>query len=381
MKKQITFLSALAIFAFASCEKTPEPANQEKNDQVELTMKLGKYGASKAIGIPATESQITVGPSFSVESFVGATSHGSNYVDFVKVGETNVYSATAKVNSEASSVKLVGNYDGTLVEGVTLSENVNTRQGDISKPVVLVSGTGTVIKGAPNRAEVNVTPEMARIEITPAFDEFVSKPTNIRNVTIEAVMLNNTKILRNGIVDKTSSNNFKSTFSPSGNKYKLFDYAVSEVRSPEYTRSSPPIVPDLVLGWPVVDHNGNALINALNGKAIGYNIFPQEGASTTELAKAKHPHIIVLISYEENKDSEWQKVTSGYLNITAFNSASGYITSFDAGSIYTFSLGSIVNLIIDPTTVITTDPDPETGSVEINCTVSKWTIVPVIPEA
>ena len=328
---------------------------------------------------------------FNVNAFIGNTLQGVSIVEFIKFGDTNVYKGTASISTSATAVSLTGNYDGSVVNGVTLSSDVNSRQGDVTKPVVQVSGSGLIEGPEGNRiANIEIKPEMSRIEITPNFTAFTpeTKPVNIKNVNIAAIFINNTKVTRGGNIDRTAPEDFKTVYSAEGMKYKLYDYMANtkstyEYPEVDYNRSSPPVVPPIVRGWNVIDDHGNALVNAFNNDAIGYNIFPQAGANSVSAAKALHPHIIVLIRYYNRTDesSNWEE-KSGYVNITAFKTVSGnmYVNKFEQGNVYSFSLGDLVGLITDPTTLITTTPDPETGGVEINCSVASWNIIPVIPE-
>lgn len=382
MKKKTILLSMLALSIFTGCQQDApkEIDNPQGKELLNIEMELGTYGNSKSVGTPYEASPVTVGTSFIVKSYTGSDLQGTNHVNFTKTGA--VYTAVTPISAAATTVSLTGNYDGTIVGGVTLSADANTRQGDFNQPVVEVSGTGT-ISGDPKIANVNVTPEMARIEITPGYPAFTesTKPSNMRNVTIGAIFINNTKVLRSGTVDRTASNDFATAYAPSGNKYMLYDFISSgELRS-SFTRSSPPVIPPIVIGWPVIDGASDAITGAFLAKAVGYNIFPQVGGTTSAVSRANHPHIIVLISYQEQTSPGIWDSKTGYLNITAFKNGSNYITDFVAGSVYTFSLGSVVDLIIDPNTRITTSPDPQTGDVTINCTVSDWVMVPVTPEA
>ena len=392
MKKRIYLLSILALSTLASCNKnlvdgpTTDPEGQTK---AEITIKLGKYGDSKSVGIPYAAAPVAVGTTFKVQSYLNGNILGATDIEFSPIGETGNLGSTATVSTSATSIKLTGNSDGTVVNTITLTSDVNTRQGGSDNPVVLVSGSSE-ITGADNAKEalVSVVPEMGRIEITPEYNALVPSLTNLRNIRIAAIFINNTKIIRGGNVDRTASEDFSAVYNSTGMKSKLYDFVANSTRSnfaespvPPFTRSSPPEIPEIVLGWNVVDGSGAAITDAFGGKSVGYNIFPQVGGATTEIARATHPHIIVLISYDKFVNNLWIN-TSGYLNITAFKTdATTYVDQFVAGSVYQFSLGDIVDLIISPTTTITTNPDPETNDVSITCTVSKWNMVPVIPEA
>ena len=390
MKKQIILLSFLALATLASCSKNaddPTVVDPGKQTQAKIILEIGQYGDTKSVGTPYAAAKVTVAPTFRVQSYFNGNILGTSNIEFLPIGETGNLGSTATVSTSATDIKLTGNFDGSIVDGVTLSSDVNTRQGGSDKAVVLVSGNGNIIGTETKIAEVSVVPEMARIEITPDYPALDPALTTLRNIKIAAIFINNTKITRGGNVDRTASADFSTVYNTTGMKSKLYDFIASGTRAnsvaspvPAFTRSSPPVIPPIVLGWNVVDVNGVSVADPFGSKAVGYNIFPQSGGTTTEIAKATHPHIIVLVSYDKLVGDLWLN-TSGYLNITAFKTApSTYVNEFIAGSVYQFSLGSIVELIVDPTTTITTNPDPETNDVSITCTVSKWNIVPVTPE-
>ena len=367
MKKQTILLSALALTMLASCEKevVNAPTGVKKS---QISLILGEYGETKGIGaFTPTGSQVAVGLNFNVESFDATpTSLGDAKMDFIRTGTTNVYTASADVNTAATKVKLTGNYDGLKVDGVTLTSNVNTRQGDVTKPVVLVSGEGAIF-GAPDarKADVNVVPEMARIEIVGANSG--ASFTNIKSVKVKAIYLNNVKLVRDPIggsetalSNTTGTANFGVHYGVGGIKEKLVDNNSGN-------------------GWEIVDASSARVANVFGaGNAVGYNIFPQSGGSNTEL----HPHINIEVSYQESLDGGTTFNTKeGFINIKAFQIApSVYVQSFTAGNVYTFSVSDITDIIIDPDIPITPEPEPEVGGVIITCTIKEWTVVPVTPE-
>ena len=364
MKKQTILVSALALTMLASCEK--EAVNlPTETKKAQITMQLGEYGETKGLGASTpTGTQVAVGKSFNVESFdAKPTSLGNAKMDFTRTGTTNVYTATADVNVTATKVKLTGNYDGTVVNTVTLTQNVNTRQGDTKSPVVLVSGEGAVTgTGELKTAKVSVVPEMARIEIlsTNTGEKF----TNIKSVKIKAIYLNNVKLNRldAGLSNTTGIDDFTTDYGTTGNKYALADK-------------------NATAGWEIVNETGARVNNVFGeGKAVGYNIFPQAGGAIA--TTNTHPHINIEIAYQESLDGgKTFKLKEGFLNFKAFQTAPAvYVTNFSAGNVYTFSVTDITNIIADPETPISPEPEPEIGSVAITCTVTSWTVVPVTPE-
>ena len=363
MKKQTILLSALALTMLASCEKEVIETPQ-KQTKAEISLLLGQYGPTKGLGTPTTATQVAVGLNFSVESFITNASQGTSKMDFVRTGVTNEYTATADVNAAATKIKLIGNYDGSVVDGVTLTPNVNTRQGDMSKEVVLVSGEGN-ITGTPEAktAAVSVAPEMARIEIKG--DNTDANLDNIKNVYIKAIYLNNVKLDRSATT-LTRTRGLAAFNEVYGAKEdaKAVKYALVD-KHPS-------------TGWQIVDGTFGRIDDAFTGgKAIGYNMFSQPGGDVTDL----HPHVNIELAYDERITGDEFAPKTGYLNIKAFKENGGTkVATFEAGKVYVFTVNDITSLINDPSTPITPEPEPETGSVEITCTVLAWTLVPVTPE-
>ena len=227
MKKQIILLSALVLTMLASCEKEFIIAPVEvKKSQISLI--IGEYGETKGIGaFTPTGAQVAVGTSFNVESFDATPTSMENVkMEFTRTGTTNVYAATADVNAAATKLKLTGNYDGMKVGEATLSSNINTRQGDVNSPVVLVSGEGTIDRTTTPEAPtvaVLVFPEMARIEILGA--NTGTSFTNIKSVVIKAIYLNNVKLNRTDAgLDRTmGATDFTTDYGTTGSKYALVD--------------------------------------------------------------------------------------------------------------------------------------------------------------
>ena len=377
MKKQTILLSALALTMLASCEKEAVTLPTETK-KAQITMQLGQYGPTKGLGEPTTETQVAVGLSFYVESLNAAgLLIGRDKMEFTRTGTTNIYTANADVDKAATKLKLTGNNDETIVKigtpqvEVTLTPDVNTRQGDVNSPVVLVSGVGNITGTTTAKtAEVSVTPEMARIEIIGTNTGVAI--TNVKDVKILAIYLNNVKLNRTDIelTNTKGAANFLKHYVTGGIKYALYD--------------KHPSAPDT--GWQIVDANGVRKADAFGvSKAIGYNIFPQAKPSTIPAGKVEtdyHPHVNIQVSYIKKTNGVSFDITPtvGFLNIKAFKNGMNYITSFAPGSVYTFSVSDITNLINDPKTPIAPEPEPETGSVTIKCTVASWELVTVTPE-
>ena len=364
MKKQTILLSALALTMLASCEKEVVNTPTETKG-AQITMQLGQYGESKGIGTPTTVTSAAVGTGFIVQGFNGTAALGSSKVNFTKT--VNTYTATAPVDVNATTVKLTGNYDGTIVNTVTLTPNVNTRQGDMSNAVVQVSGEGVINNhGTPAAAaNVSVSPEMARIEILGNNVGSPAATSNFTDVRIQTIYLNNVKLNRDdaGLSLSTGVTDFANHYTTPGATIKpnLFDK------------------PTTASAWELISSTGDRTNDVFGGgNAVGYNIFPQEESSTT----ATSPHIILYISYKEKSNPTVENF--GYLNIKAFTDGSGSgsasISSFKAGKVYSFTAGAISDILDKEDVPITPTPDPEEGSVAIICTVATWDLVTVTPE-
>lgn len=373
MKNQTILLLTLALIAIIGCEKNNGLELYDKRkSQATIILKIEEYGLSKSVGKPYTATPVTIGTTFNINSFFGSEILDSNNVEFARVGETNVYEATVPIYSKATSMTITGNYDGTAVDGITLSSDVNTRQGDQTKPIILVSGSGSIVEESGlNTVTLNLIPEMARIEIIPDYTGVYTTPSTIyKLVNLKAVYLNNTKTTRDGNVVDTPSGTFSgrnNDFHHTGSKSKLYE-ALS--LPPDGTPHEP--------GWPIIDTDGTAVKGDYD--AIGYNIFPQNGGSDAVTAKQNHPHIIFYISGLKKNLSSTFESFGGYININALNDENGnYVTSFDAGSVYIISLGDIINLVVDTNTEITTDPDPYSVK-SISCSVSNLELKTVYPK-
>ena len=366
MKKQTILLSALALTMLASCEKEVIGTTPEQT-KAQISLLLGEYGPSKGLGVPTTATQVAVGLNFNVESFATEVSQGSSKMNFERTGETNIYTATADVSSSANKVKLIGNYDGSVVDGITLTPNVNTRQGDMTKAVVLVSGEGA-ISGTPEarKAAVDVAPEMARIEIKG--DNTGVNLDNIKNLYIKAIYLNNVKLERDprtGAPSLLSQTRGTAAFATDYTEEGAVKYALVDKH---------PSTPET--GWQIVGGDHARIDNVFaNGKAVGYNMFPQPGGAAN-----LHPHINIELAYDERVTGDEFAPKTGFLNIKAFKATGALVDKFDAGKVYVFTVSDISTLVNNPATPITPEPEPETGSVEITCTVLSWTLVPVTPE-
>ncbi len=123
-----------------------------------------------------------------------------------------------------------------------------------------------------------------------------------------------------------------------------------------------------------------------NAGALGYNIYAQgEATATRDEALLQQPHLVVEFSYSAiaqlNPDGSFVKDAEGfmvyddvaygtetkYLNIVAFEETinpqdpAKPFPAFEGGFVYTLQLSEIVNLILDPETVVTEEgnEDPE----------------------
>ena len=373
MKKKLFLLSILATVTMTSCKKEVDaPAAVDSNTKISIS--AGEYGSrsieTSYAGNNATFLPIMQITKYSLPLVAGELSPSATTIGdpqalmFMDGGET--WTALANLTTASKSIALRANFDGQTVGTTVLSNNVNTRQG-FDK--VQMYGLGDVLKnvtGGNSTAAVNLTPEMARLEITSKVPMVSSGTSSRTNIKITAIYLNNTKLTRGDAtkLDKTISDVslWNAAYGTTGTKSKLYDTG----------------------SWAELP-----VANLFADKTVGYNIFPQAGVTgvitdkdAITAAKAAHPHLVFKIDYNDGVSI----VRNQYLTISHFTTTTttppivkAFVSDFKKGTVYQFDINDIYRLIEDGAEVSPV-PDPVDTDVTITVTVSPWVAVAVNPE-
>ncbi len=398
MKKNILSIAALALL-FASCSEKNEGLSipSEGDTTTKIRVSLGKFGG-RSVGAPTVSGDfVAVNP----DEIRVIPAQGTNAIEDkaiilpLKSLVANEYYTTASLIKESTHAFLEMNFDNGI-----LTSNVNTRQGDVNAPVVLIDNrvegndkvkTEILEKGDAYELTSDLIPEMARMQIVndlAAGQELkpngvAAEALTIKNISIEAIYINNTKLDRAAdtlarTIDAQAA--WAADYAPAGDKSKLFDVATGD----EWTSI---IGADgmLAAGKDVAFFGPDTIVNGQTRKAaLGYNVFEQaldlEGDNKS-LAKQAQPHIVFEVKFAGTGVGDYtldQEYTQ-YLNVVAFKAASGY-TTISRGNVYEMNMSDILKFIVDPETELTDEPDPIESMVEITVKVTQWEVVPVTPE-
>lgn len=356
MGKFKTFATGLATSLFLfSCSSESEQGgivdNSPKN--VSVSIELPRLAESKMVGSAGKAGdKVTLDGTVVIKAKQGESgavvnTYTLDATDFFESDGTSK-ARTLEVNGTATYIEVEGNIDNA-----TKTDDVNTRQGDAKSSVVRVTGGKniTAVAGANSTCAVELSPEMSRFEVVGR----LGNTTNITNLVIDGIFLNNVKQKRADVnlVKSTKDTNpaWHLTYAPDGTKSKLFTSFTPAVSGME------------------------------DGKADGYNFFPQGGdvvPATKEEALKSHPHIILQVSYT---DSEGNAIDGVFLNVVAFKNTTGtYFQNFENGKIYQLNLADVKDIIDVPVPPVTVDPDPDAVSVDITVSVKGWDIIVAKPE-
>ena len=183
--------------------------------------------------------------------------------------------------------------------------------------------------------------------------------THLNDLKIKGIYINNVKLTRGASsLTRIASAAWGTDYAPSGQFEKMFNT-------------------DLGAGV------GTGVAQIAGGQADGYNFFPQQDLSsptTKEDVMKKSIHVIMEVEFDKKVGGSGPE--TGWLNVVALkdNTATNYITDFEAGKVYFIDLADIKDIMDVPVPPVTPDPDPETVSVDLTVSIGQWTVVQVKPE-
>lgn len=197
---------------------------------------------------------------------------------------------------------------------------------------------------------------MARVEVK---GSLAGPWTHLNDLKIKGIYINNVKLTRGASsLTRIVSVAWGTDYAPSGQFEKMFNT-------------------DLGAGV------GTGVAQIAGGQADGYNFFPQQDLSsptTKEDVMKKSIHVIMEVEFDKKVGGSG--LETGWLNVVALkdNTATNYITDFEAGKVYFINLADIKDIMDVPVPPVTPDPDPETVSVDLTVSIGQWTVVQVKPE-
>jgi hypothetical protein len=201
-----------------------------------------------------------------------------------------------------------------------------------------------------------INPDMARVEVK---GSLAGPWTHLNDLKIKGIYINNVKLTRGASsLTRIASAAWGTDYAPSGQFEKMFNT-------------------DLGAGV------GTGVAQIAGGQADGYNFFPQQDLSsptTKEDVMKKSIHVIMEVEFDKKVGGSGPE--TGWLNVVALkdNTATNYITDFEAGKVYFIDLADIKDIMDVPVPPVTPDPDPETVSVDLTVSIGQWTVVQVKPE-
>ncbi len=399
MKKNILSIAALAML-FASCSKNDGFSIQNEGEATtKIRVALGSFGG-RSVGAPTVNkdfvavnpNEIRVIPATETEAI-----EDKAIVLPLKASDVdNQYFTTASLIKESTHAFLEMNFDNG-----TLTSNVNSRQGDVTSPVVLIDNrvegndqVKTVIEkdGENYTLTSDLIPEMARFQIVNNLgnrDDFkpadvTAEDLTIKNISIEAIYINNTKLDRKDTeLARTGDDKdaWAADYAENGSKPALFDKEPVDGAWTNIIEEDGMLATGKETGFfgPNITVGEDSRIAAL-----GYNVFEQaldlEGDNKS-LAKNGQPHIIFKVNFQGTGKGEYKanEPYERYLNVVAFKAGDKY-TKIERGNVYEMNMSDILKFIVNPKTELTEEPDPIESMVEITVKVTQWTVVPVTPE-
>lgn len=200
---------------------------------------------------------------------------------------------------------------------------------------------------------------MARVEVKGSLG---TSWTHLTDLKVKGIYINNIKLTRGvSSLTRIASAAWNTEYAPSGKFEKMFNDNLGGVGA------------------------GTGVAQITLGKADGYNFFPQKDntlplPTTKEDVMKNSIHIIMEVEF--TRADGVPVVGPQWLNVVALkdNTATNYITDFEAGKVYFIDLVDIKDIMDVPVPPVTPDPDPETVSVDLTVSIGQWTVVQVKPE-
>ena len=349
--KSILALMA-ATMTFAACSND-EKITESAPKTVALTVKLPEFGGAPSRAI---DPETTAGNKVTINGpvkIIARVSQGGAITNTISENITAGSMSTITVSGAAQWIEVEANGDNS-----TETDNVNTRQGSATSSKVRLFGGATINPGSGGNATCTPTinPDMARVEVK---GSLAGPWTHLNDLKIKGIYINNVKLTRGASsLTRIVSAAWGTDYAPSGQFEKMFNT-------------------DLGAGV------GTGVAQIAGGQADGYNFFPQQDLSsptTKEDVMKKSIHVIMKVEFDKKVGGSG--LETGWLNVVALkdNTATNYITDFEAGKVYFINLADIKDIMDVPVPPVTPDPDPETVSVDLTVSIGQWTVVQVKPE-
>lgn len=355
MKITKSILALMAVtMTFAACSND-EKIEEGTPKKVSLTVELPKFGrTSRAVeNETTTGNQVTISGNVIITARIGQNGPVTNTISEAITADTP---RTITVSGAATWIDVEANGDNG-----TETDNVNTRQGSAESSKVRLFGGAAVTPagggGGNATCTPTITPDMARMEIKGSLG---TTWTHLNDLKIKGIYINNVKLTRSASsLTKIASTAWGTDYAPSGQFEKMFNEDLGGAGT------------------------GVGVSEIANGKADGYNFFPQRDSSsptTKEDVMKNSIHVIMEVEFDKKVGGSGPE--TGWLNVVALkdNTATNYITDFEGGKVYFIDLDdikTIMDVLVPP---VTPDPDPEAVSVDLTVTVGQWTVVQVKPE-
>ncbi len=472
------FSAVIGLHLICSCNKNADlglNTDTLLTDSIALRVRLNNYGSTRAlehatfdgdevIFDPQVNKILLYSGTVNAPGSVIDVLNGVNFEKTLSSSASTIYQATESFEHHTGSIAVEFNSDG--LEYVhpqskepqefwsrTLTNNINTRQGSTRERgssatggFVRITGHADVVGASPKTADIIAKPDVARIQIIDDIydDTFGGEgvQTTFKNLRIEAMYLNRSKVLREDSdlhVTPSSKTDWAADFAEKS--YAEYNNGAGK---PKAGLSIP--TDDLALcvltdekgvidynlpsstmdffgffdrqAYEYYDHDldpATADIIDKGSYSAGFNLYPQGArASTLEEAKQMQPHLIIRIGYsqravldEKGNITDWETAdyingrvlnseltdgdTSndyGYINIQAYKTSDGLFPAFEAGKVYQLSMKEILELLYDTKTVTVTDPEnpdpeeplvPNNGSLVMTIKVIDWETTEIKP--
>ncbi|MCE9064711.1 hypothetical protein K0G18_16730 [Bacteroides fragilis] len=351
--KSILALMA-ATMTFAACSND-EKITESTPKTVALTVKLPEFGGASSRAIDpetTTGNKVTINGNVTI---IARVSQGGAITNTISQAITAGSPSTITVSGAATWIDVEANGDNG-----TETDNVNTRQGSATSSKVRLFGGAAVtpvgVGGGNATCTPTINPDMARVEVK---GSLAGPWTHLNDLKIKGIYINNVKLTRGASsLTRIASAVWGTDYASSGRFEKMFNT-------------------DLGAGV------GTGVAQIAGGQADGYNFFPQQDLSsptTKEDVMKKSIHVIMEVEFDKKVGGSGPE--TGWLNVVALkdNTATNYITDFEAGKVYFIDLADIKDIMDVPVPPVTPDPDPETVSVDLTVSIGQWTVVQVKPE-
>lgn len=351
--KSILALMA-ATMTFAACSND-EKITESTPKTVALTVKLPEFGGASSRAIDpetTTGNKVTINGNVTI---IARVSQGGAITNTISQAITAGSPSTITVSGAATWIDVEANGDNG-----TETDNVNTRQGSATSSKVRLFGGAAVtpvgVGGGNATCTPTINPDMARVEVK---GSLAGPWTHLNDLKIKGIYINNVKLTRGASsLTRIASAAWGTDYAPSSQFEKMFNT-------------------DLGAGV------GTGVAQIAGGQADGYNFFPQQDLSsptTKEDVMKKSIHVIMEVEFDKKVGGSGPE--TGWLNVVALkdNTATNYITDFEAGKVYFIDLADIKDIMDVPVPPVTPDPDPETVSVDLTVSIGQWTVVQVKPE-